>query len=131
MVKQMNFKKQERITTAIIILSVLILIIGCVDKKSKQKLFATKSVCNNIWREKYRVFSGGAFSAELYSDYITDSVNFRFYVGSHDEYAGFEYKCNGDTLFVRKFKVNEDRSSSIIENSIFRLSVLRKEHKFE
>ena len=109
----------------------LILNFGCVDKKSKQKLFATRSVCNNIWREKFRVFSGGAFSAELYSDYVTDSVNFRVFIGSHDEYSGFKYNCNGDTLFVRKFKVNEDRSSSIVESSIFRLSILRKEHKFE
>lgn len=123
--------KEERVITAITILLGLILNIGCVDKKSKEKLFTTKSVCNNIWREKFSVFSGGAFSAELYSDYITDSVNFRVYIGSHDEYSGFEYNCNGDTLFVRKFKVNEDRSSSIIERSIFRLSVLQKEHKFE
>jgi hypothetical protein len=122
---------QERIATAITIFLGLILNIGCVDRKSKQKLFATKSVCNNIWIEKYRVFSGGAFSAELYSDYITDSVSFRVYIGSHDEYAGFEYNCNGDLLFVREFKVNEDGNKSIVESSIFRLSALRKEHKFE
>jgi hypothetical protein len=131
MVKEMNLKKQERIITAVIIWLVLILYIGCIDKKRKQKLFVTKSVCNKIWTKKYNVFSGGAYSAELYSDYITDSVNFRVYIGSHDEYSGFQYKCNGDTLLVKRFKVNEDGSTSIIESSIFRLTVLRKEHRFE
>jgi hypothetical protein len=131
MVKQINFKKEKRIATVSIILLFLILNSGCIDKKSKKKLFGRNSVCHNVWREKYTVFSGGAYSAELYSDYITDSVNFRVYIGSHDEYSGFEYTCNGDTLFVRKFKINEDRNKSIVENSIFRLSVLRKEHRFE
>lgn len=123
--------KQDRITSAITTLLVLLLSIGCVDKKSKQKLFSKKLVCDKIWREKFRVFSGGALSAELYSDYITDSVNFRVYVGSHDEYSGFQYECNGDTLFVNKFKVNAERNSTIIERSSFSLSVLQKRHKFE
>ena len=116
---------------AIAIFVLFILNIGCVDKKSKEKLFGTISVCGNIWEEKFRFFSGGAYSAELYSDYITDSANFRVYIGSHDEYAGFEYTCNGDTLFVKEYKVNEDRNKSIVKTSVFRLSVLRKEHKFE
>jgi hypothetical protein len=131
MVKQINFRKEKRIATASIILLVFILNNGCIDKKNKKELFGRNSVCHNIWREKYAVFSGGAYSAEAYSDYITDTVNFRVYIGSHDEYSGFEYICNGDTLFVRKFKVNKDRNKSIVESSIFRLSVLRKEHKFE
>ncbi|OQP38771.1 hypothetical protein A4H97_18815 [Niastella yeongjuensis] len=131
MVKHINCRRQGWAITAVIILFGVILIISCIDKKSKKELFVKRSVCNNIWREKYLVSSGGAHSAELYSDYITDSVNFRVYIGSHDEYGGFDYNCNGDSLFVRKVMNNDDGSASIIDSSIFRLSVLRKEHKFE
>ena len=131
MVKQMNYKKLDRVVIAVAILGFLILNIGCIDKKSKKELYVRSKVCNNIWREKYLVFSGGAHSAELYADYITDSVNFRVYIGNHDEYAGFKYYCNGDTLAVRHFKVNEDGSTSIMDSSILSFSVLRKEHKFE
>ncbi len=114
-----------------LILLSLFLNVGCIDKKNKQDLFGTRSVCDKVWREKYRVFSGGAYSAELYSDYITDSVNFRVYIGSHDEYSGFDYKCSGDTVFMKNIKVNEDGSTSVIDSSVFRLSALRKEHRFE
>ena len=39
-------------------------------------------ICNDLWRVKYRTFSGGAYSAELYEDYVTDSINFSVYVSS-------------------------------------------------
>jgi len=130
MVKSIRiFSKQAGVKSAIAIL--LVLLLGCVDKKSKQKLFAKTSICNRLWREKFRVFSGGAYSAELYSDYITDSTNFRIYIGSHDEHSSFDYQCIGDTVVVLKFTHNENKGRTVSKKSTFSLSKLRKEHKFE
>lgn len=114
----------------LITLLVLPLLMGCFDRKNKQKLFAKKLVCNQLWREKFRVFSGGAYSAELYSDYLTDSMNFRIYVGSHDESSSFDYQCAGDSVFVRKF-AHDGNSKIIIEEKILSVSMLKKSHKFE
>lgn len=132
MVKSIElFFKEGRIKSVIVISLVLSLTVGCVDKKNKQKLFAKKPICNQLWREKFRVFSGGAYSAELYSDYITDSANFRIYIGSHDENSSFDYQCNGDSVIVRKFVHNENKIKTILEESTLSLSQLQKEHKFE
>jgi hypothetical protein len=121
---------KQAISTPTIAISFLILIVGCVNKKNKDKLFAKTLICNQLWREKFRVFSGGAYSAELYSDYITDSTNFRIYIGSHDEYSSFDYQCNGDVVTVRKFSHNGN-VKTIVQKSTLSLSEMRKERKFE
>lgn len=46
--------------------TVLLTISGCINKNEKTEHFSTKSVCKNIWREKFEVYSGGAHSAELF-----------------------------------------------------------------
>ena len=126
------FFKENRIISAIVSLLVLTALpAGCVDKKNKQKLFVKTHICNQLWREKFRIFSGGAYSAELYTDYLTDSTNFRIYIGSHDLNASFNYHCKGDSVIVRKYSHNENKPKKILEESIFSLSKLRKEHKFE
>ena len=105
-------------------------IIGCINNYNKDKLVVKKLICENIWREKFRVFSGGAYSAELYSDYITDSVNFRVYIGTHDEHSNFLYRCIGDTIIVEKFERN-NISEVKIDSSILLLSKLKKEKRFD
>ena len=132
MVKSIElFFKKSGIKSALVILVVLSIAVGCVDKKDKQKLFHKQPICNQLWIEKFRVFSGGAYSAELYSDYITDSTNFRLYIGSHDVNGSFDYQCKGDSVIVRKFAHHETGPKTIVEESTFSVSGLRKEHKFE
>lgn len=120
-----------KIVKGLLLFSFICLVYGCINKKSKKKLFSTKSVCNGLWREKFTVFSGGAHSAELYSDYLTDSVNFRAYIGTHDEHENFEYKCNGDSILVQKFTFKDSNVSTVLLKLTFTLSNLQKEHKFE
>lgn len=125
------FFKEGRIKTAIMISLILLVTAGCLDKKNKQKLFSKKLICNKLWREMYRVYSGGAYSAEVYSDYLTDSTNFRLYVGTNDEYSSFDYQCRGDSVIVRKFSHNENQTKTIVKVSTFSLSKLRLDHIFE
>ncbi len=123
------YKKEANLRKPLMIL--ILLVYGCVDVKSKKILFLEKEVCNKLWIEKYLVFSGGAHSAELYSDYITDSTSFRIYIGSHDEYSSFEYKCKGDSVIVLQFKHQEDGFKIISKESALSLPRLKKESKFE
>ena len=125
-----SFRKQITAYNLLLPLLAIILGIGCNTRESDDKLFVKTFICNSFWREKFRVFSGGAYSAELYSDYITDSTNFRMHVGTHDEYSSFDYVCNGDSLTIRKFK-HQDGIKIPIEQSVYSLSGLRKNHKFD
>ncbi len=113
------------------IITTILFLFSCVDKKSKDRHFSTKKISENLYREKYRVFSGGAYSAELYADYITDSVSFRKYIGTHDPSEGYSYKCNGDSIFVTKAHFSSGDSRKIIEKSSFSITALKNAHKFE
>ncbi|MET0637694.1 MAG: hypothetical protein ABWZ25_16815 [Chitinophagaceae bacterium] len=109
----------------------LTLAIGCVDKKSKVSLFGKRKVCSGLWLEKYRVFSGGAYSAELYTDYLTDSTNFRVLIGQHDDMSNFSYDCKGDTVVVTKFLIEENGRKRPDKESNFSLSHLKSQGIFE
>ena len=122
--------KRLHYTPLLLILS-LTLAIGCVQKKSKASLFGKRKVCSDLWLEKYRVFSGGAYSAELYTDYLTDSTNFRVLIGQHDDMSNFSYDCKGDTMVVTKFLIDENGRKRRNKESNFSLSQLKSQGIFE
>jgi hypothetical protein len=103
---------------------------SCSVRGDKSKLFGTAEVCNGLYREKFVVFSGGAYSAELYSDYLTDSTNFRVYVGQHDESQKYIYDCRGDSVYVRKIDMSEAKAKTI-ESKSFDINVLKKQGIFQ
>lgn len=76
------------------------------------------------------MFSGGAWSAEKYDDYLTDSTDFRLYIGSHDEYGSYEYDCVGDTIIIRKYSHSEE-GRKLTDTKNFSLSALKQEHEFK
>jgi hypothetical protein len=98
--------------------------------KDKPKFFVASKVCNGLYREKYRVFSGGAWSAEKYEGYLTDSTTFRHYIGSHDEYGSYHYDCAGDTIIVRKYSHSEE-GKKLTEERNFSLAEFKREHEFK
>ncbi len=105
---------------------------GCSTKKSKKKFFGSNIVCNNLIREKYVVGSWGALSAETYSDYLTDSINFRVYIGTHDEDENFEYDCSNDSIYVIRLSIKGIEKAKVIDTSkIYSLSELKRERIFE
>jgi hypothetical protein len=65
-------------------------------------------ICDSLYVEVYRTFGGGALSSDMVEDYLSDSLNFRFRIGSYDEYyGGIYYTCNGDTLSIQKVRKDE------------------------
>lgn len=115
----------------IIVLIAILFFFSCVNDKSKKEHFSTKVICGDLYREKYRIFSGGAYSAELYADYITDSVNFRKFVGTHDPSEGFGYKCTNDTIVIEKAHFSSNKVRTLIEKNSFSINELKRSQRFE
>ncbi|HVG14571.1 MAG TPA: hypothetical protein VM935_06410 [Chitinophagaceae bacterium] len=111
-----------------ILLSALVLsVFSCRDTP---RVFGVKKICDGLYREKYRVFSGGAWSAEKFEDYLTDSSHFRFHIGSHDEYGSFNYKCVGDTIIVHKYGHSAE-GKKLAEVKKFSIAVLKRKHEYK
>ena len=48
------------------------------------------------------MFGSGAFGGDLLSEYMTDSTNFRVYIGPYDDAIGnYSYRCE-KTMFLYK-----------------------------
>jgi uncharacterized protein YozE (UPF0346 family) len=79
-------------------------IFGCHSDRSKNKHTSTVKVCDNrIFIEEFEIFNSGAFGGDRVSQYLTDSANFRMYVGTFDNaHEFYSYKCNGDSIVIYK-----------------------------
>ncbi len=65
--------------------------------------YRTNKSSQHLYLESYCVHGSGALGGDLYSSYLTDSINFRKYVGTYDD--GEEMitaKCLGDNVVVMK-----------------------------
>jgi len=102
---------------------------SCVDKQSRKEYKRTVKVCDNLYVEMYTVFGSGALGGDLLSDWLTDSANFRNYIGTFDDaHGGITYKCNGDILFVTQLPDGQSSSSDTIEVRYYLLSKLKEQN---
>ena len=74
--------------------------------------YGSSVISDGVYLEVYKTYSGGVFSGDSYSFYITDSLNFRKLVAitNHDDERIKRSFVNGEILIV-KVKVygrNED-----------------------
>jgi len=116
---------------------------GCgYDKRSKKHPPQIKVVCKGIlYIETYTVFAeGGAIGGVVKSDYLTDSADFRIYIGTYDdEHEKYFYELKGDSIHVEKIRFEEDLKSfdaskiktTITENKTYSLKDLEKQKVFE
>ena len=113
---------------------ICILLFGCIKKYK-----FTSKVCNkNLFVEVYTVNPAG-----VNADYLTDSVNFRKYIGDwDDEHENYSYSCKGDSIYIMKTvegnrwaKADTTPSGQFtvisnldtIQNLVFSLSQLKKD----
>jgi hypothetical protein len=85
--------------------NILFLIILCclwATCKKKHKYTLKLPSCNeNIYIEQFNVNPAG-----VDADYLTDSLNFRVYVGKWDnEHEFFSYVCMGDSILIKKIDI--------------------------
>ena len=100
--------------------------------KNTTDLSSQKSKCScHLYIETYCVYGGGAWGGDVDSYYLTDSVNFKIYLGVADEENDrFFVKCTGDHIDVEKIvnaNLAEWRQPKITEQKTYNLKDLRKQ----
>ena len=103
---------------------ICLLLTGCA-----RRFKFTVKVCNDsLYSEVYNINPAG-----VDADYLTDSVNFRMYVGTTDnEHENFNYTCNGDSLIIKKVAVVDTTGIwRVMETRTYSLSELKKKKVFE
>jgi len=113
-----------------IIVVFMISLPACSNKNAHGEFYVKNRICDKLWQEMYVVVQGNTFGTATYSDYLTDSINFRVYIGECDEYSSYSYDCSGDSIIVEKFKHVENRKQ-LVKTWVLSLSNLREDHKFE
>jgi glycine/serine hydroxymethyltransferase len=98
--------------------------IGCVKKYKRNA-----KVCDGkLFVEIFNVNPAG-----VDSHYLTDSLNFRVYIGKFDnEHENFHYFCRGDSIIIEKLSTND--ASGIRKATPFRkynLEDLKKRKDFK
>ena len=89
--------------------------------------------CNKKYNRTVTVCDGNLFvevfkhqSIDVAYDYLTDSSNFRIYVGKFDyEHAYYRYNCQNDSL-----EISETYEGEIINVRKYSLDSLRKTNNF-
>ena len=103
----------------------LFLLTSCRNDKSKKEFKFAVKVCYSVYVETYNIYGSGAYGGDIHSNYITDSVDFRMFVGTYDNYSGgYAYSCNGDSIIVEKKSKDDKGITKIIEKRILNLTTL-------
>ncbi len=100
----------KKISTLFVLMLFSLLISGCIKKYSR-----TLTVCDgNIFVERYH---HNFIDVAYY--YLTDSTNFKMYVGKFDnEHGGYSFKCQKDSISISETyegKVMNARKYSLVD----------------
>jgi hypothetical protein len=98
--------------------TLIIVILFSLFLTSCKKYSRTITVCDeNLFVERYR---NGFIDVAYY--YLTDSANFRIYVGKFDnEHGGYSFKCQNDSV-----EISESYEGKVINIRKYSLIDLRK-----
>ena len=106
---------------------------SCDNSKEKGERLNRVEICTGVYLESYTIFGNGAFGGDLLSEYLTDTVNYRIKVGTHD--TSFERivgKCKGDTVVVEKYAEDEiSKQTKLVEKKNYSIQALIEQGKFE
>ncbi len=131
-IKKVKAHSCFRKIVVLIIASYSLFFWGCSNNRSKKKFFVSGVVCNNLIVEKYIVGSWGALSADSYSDYLTDSVNFRVYIGTYSDKENFAYDCTNDLVYIiRLSQIGVEKAKVVDTLKVYSLSELKRKKLFE
>jgi hypothetical protein len=120
---------------------IVIAIMGCVNYMNKQHHITTVNLRNykpngcklNLYREDYCVYGMGALGSDLNSVYLTDSANFRVYIGTYDnEDEHIIPKCKGDSILVKKTantsSMPDWNFEKVLETKTYSFKKLKQDH---
>ncbi len=132
--KEQNANKRP-MNKLIFLLNVLLLTFNaCTDKYSKDKLNYVHDLGDSLYVEGYHIYGGGVYGGDVYTEYLTDSISFRKYIGDtedHESIHTYQY-CKG---WIIVFKTSENTLSSnqyrLVETNIYDIKKLKEEGKWE
>ncbi len=105
---------------------------GCMNNRGKKNLISTFKK-GDFYIEDYRTGLIGSLTAQ----YLTDSVNFRVYLGTYDDENGYIFcKIVGDKIYVEQREHGKGSSPlwdtlKVVARKTLSISDLKKQHKFE
>lgn len=107
-------------------------LLGCNDDRNKENYISTTKVCPNLFVESYRIFGSGAYGGDRVTDYLTDSFNFRIYIGTYDNgNEAYTYECKNNTIYIYKVSGRRENKNKIVLNKNYNLLELKKKKSFE
>lgn len=104
----------------------------CRGDRSKAKHDRTTVLCNkSLFVETYKIFESGAYGGDKVSDYLTDSANFRIYIGTFDNAdGGYSFECKEDSVYV--YLIDQRPTlNKILNTRVYSITNLKKQRKFE
>ena len=132
---------QQKLKIILLCIGICLLISNCdYDTRSKKYFVHSTPICNDsFYVERFNVFSsGGAYGGTISSNYLTDSLNFRIFIGTFDEDdEKFMYSYHGDSIIIEKWNFerlslyNASFSKKLVSRKAYSLSQLKQSKKFE
>jgi len=128
--------KKFKITFKILILTFSV---SCQNEKRREKHVGSDIICNNLYVEKFRVSGDGKFGTnfggkgDLYSKWLTDSTNFRMFLGTFDDvWSLIEIECQGDNVFIKKLAEQKtDTVYKVINEKRYNIGNLKKQNNYK
>ncbi len=111
----------------------LLCFIACRGDRSKAKYDSTVALCNKkLFVETFTIFGSGAFGGDRVSEYLTDSVNFRIYIGTFDNaHEGYSFEYFGDSIKVSKSVDGANGNRRIESIRFYSFSQLKASKRFD
>ena len=108
---------------------------GCtLNDRDKSGYHETTRVCGGaLLVDSYTIVGGGAYGGDRVSDYLTDSVNFRIYLGTYvTGNEAISVRCEGDSVHIYRSKMSyQTHQREITKTWGYNDAELKKSKKFE
>jgi hypothetical protein len=97
---------------------------GCIKKYK----FTAHACSGQLYAENFNINPAGVDAT-----YLTDSLNFRMYVGKFDnEHENFRFICHGDSIIIEKISsLDTTGIMRVIERKFYNLKKLKSKRMFE
>lgn len=84
------------------------------NDKSRKNSKGTIKICDNLYYETFSIFGQGALGGDRDAAWLTDSTNFRIFLGAFDDaQGGISVQCKGDSIFITQRPDNLDVNRDI------------------
>jgi len=114
-----------------LILSSLAIVIGYIKISDKGDYQLTLRNHKDLYIEVYR----SGYDNCITSEYLTDSTNFRIYLGAYSENEQLITKCKGDNIVVERSvdtsSIPEWNWPKVTERKTYSLAALKNRHVFD